>query len=82
MTDDIWRNDDAADPSAGGRRPGRFEASMDEFDDEEFGGPLFGDDSGGAKRAHAGGATGENAGLELRRRRHRSAAALDRTAHR
>ncbi len=65
MTDDIWRNDDAPDPSAGGRRPGRFEASMDEFDDEEFGGPLFGDDSGGSRRAPATGATGENAGLSF-----------------
>jgi len=65
MTDDIWRNDDAADSSAGGRRPGRFEASMDEFDDEEFGGPLFGDDSGGAGRTPAVGATGENAGLSF-----------------
>ncbi len=65
MTDDIWRNDDAPDPSAGGRRPGRFEASMDEFDDEEFGGPLFGDDSGGSRRAPAAGATGENAGLSF-----------------
>ena len=62
MTDDIWRNDDAADPSAGGRRPGQFESSMDEFDEEEFGGPLFGDDSGGASRAPA---TGENAGLSF-----------------
>jgi phosphatidate cytidylyltransferase len=65
MTDDIWRNDDAADPSAGGRRPGRFEASMDEFDDEEFGGPLFGDDSGGSQRAPGSDATGENAGLSF-----------------
>ncbi len=47
MSDDIWRNENAGDQSSGGRRPGRFESSMDEFDDEEFGGPLFGDDSGG-----------------------------------
>ena len=65
MTDDIWRNDDAGDPSAGGRRPGRFEASMDEFDDEEFGGPLFGDDSGGASRAPAARRNGESAGLSF-----------------
>ena len=66
MTDDIWRNDDPAEPSPGGRRPGRFEASMDEFDDDEFGGPLFGDDSGGAQRgAPASGAAGENTGLSL-----------------
>ena len=65
MTDDIWRNDDAAEPSSGGRRPGRFEASMDEFDDEEFGGPLFGDDSGGSRRAPDVDQTGENAGLSF-----------------
>ncbi len=47
MTDDIWRNENPGDQSSGGRRPGRFESSMDEFDEEEFGGPLFGDDSGG-----------------------------------
>ncbi len=47
MSDDIWRNDSTGDQSEGGRRPGRFESSMDEFGDDEFGGPLFGDDSGG-----------------------------------
>ncbi|MFK7917065.1 MAG: phosphatidate cytidylyltransferase [Ilumatobacter sp.] len=47
MSDDIWRNDNAGESNAGGRRPGRFEASMDDFNDEDFGGPLFGDDSGG-----------------------------------
>jgi phosphatidate cytidylyltransferase len=47
MTDDIWRNDDSSDSTGGGRRPGRFESSMDEFNDDDFGGPLFGDDSGG-----------------------------------
>jgi phosphatidate cytidylyltransferase len=65
MSDDIWRNDDGADPSAGGRRPGRFEASMDEFDDEEFGGPLFGDDSGGSRRAPLTGAAGDGTGLSF-----------------
>ncbi|MCH9834748.1 phosphatidate cytidylyltransferase [bacterium] len=62
MTDDIWRNDDAAEPSAGGRRPGQFESSMDEFDEEEFGGPLFGDDSGGDG---SGSPTIENSGLSF-----------------
>ena len=46
MSDDIWRTDDPGE-SSGGRRPGRFEAAMDDFNDDEFGGPLFGDDSGG-----------------------------------
>ena len=43
MTDDIWRPDE--DGGADRRRPGRFEAEMDAFDDSEFGGPLFGDTS-------------------------------------
>lgn len=47
MSDDIWRNENAGEQSSGGRRPGRFESSMDDFGDDEFGGPLFGDDSGG-----------------------------------
>lgn len=45
MTDDIWRHDEGSEGS--GRRPGRFESQMDDFSDDEFGGPLFGDDSGG-----------------------------------
>ncbi len=40
MSDDIWRSDDD-----GNRRPGRRESEMDSFDDDEFGGPLFGDTS-------------------------------------
>lgn len=40
MTDEIWRPEDH---DTGGRRPGRREAEMDEFDQSEFGGPLFGD---------------------------------------
>ncbi|MEM8745947.1 MAG: phosphatidate cytidylyltransferase [Actinomycetota bacterium] len=45
MSDDQWRGDDERTRPGDGRRPGRFEAAMDEFDDEEFGGPLFGDES-------------------------------------
>ena len=41
MSDDRSRHDDAADESTG-RRPGSFEADMDSFDPDEFGGPLFG----------------------------------------
>ena len=40
MTDDIWGPDDEG---SNRRPPGRLEAEMDRFDDEEFGGPLFGD---------------------------------------
>ena len=57
MSDDIWRNDNAGDQNSGGRRPGRFESSMDEFDEEEFGGPLFGDDSGGVMSPERAAAT-------------------------
>lgn len=66
MSDDIWRNDD--DPSTSGRRPGKYEASMDDFDNDEFGGPLFGDDSGGvsARRPASGERTGEQDGLSFR----------------
>lgn len=70
MSDDIWRNDD--DPSTSGRRPGKFEASMDEFDNDEFGGPLFGDDSGGVSAGRPASApvdteiTGEQPGLSFR----------------
>lgn len=49
MTDDIWRHEEGAEGS--GRRPGRFESQMDDFNDDEFGGPLFGDDSGGVSSA-------------------------------
>lgn len=56
MSDDIWRHDDAPD----GRRPGPFESRMDEFNDEEFGGPLFGDDSGGVSDTPANTASGDN----------------------
>lgn len=45
MADDGWRDDERSRPGDG-RRPGRYESAMDEFDDDEFGGPLFGDDSG------------------------------------
>ena len=72
MTDDIWRNQRGApdDGGPGGRRPGRFEAQMDDFDDDEFGGPLFGDDSGGTSTAAdaTGGherVSGEHPGLDL-----------------
>jgi phosphatidate cytidylyltransferase len=37
MTD--WNDDDKAAPR---RKPGPFESEMDSFDDDEFGGPLFG----------------------------------------
>ncbi|MFT6292475.1 MAG: hypothetical protein ACJAR2_003092, partial [Ilumatobacter sp.] len=47
MSDDIWRSGDSSGSAGGGRRPGRSESSMDDFKDEDFGGPLFGDDSGG-----------------------------------
>ncbi|MFT6391374.1 MAG: phosphatidate cytidylyltransferase [Ilumatobacter sp.] len=47
MSDDIWRSGDSSDSTGGGRRRGRSESSMDDFKDEDFGGPLFGDDSGG-----------------------------------
>ncbi len=63
MSDDIWRNDDGSDPSTAGRRPGRFEASMDDFDDEEFGGPLFGDDAENSRSGTP--VTGENTGLSF-----------------
>ncbi len=61
MTDDIWRNEDDDDRSSG-RRPGRLESQMDEFDEDEFGGPLFGDDSGGVD---TGGRSDENPALSL-----------------
>ncbi|NND74016.1 MAG: phosphatidate cytidylyltransferase [Ilumatobacter sp.] len=44
MTDDRWRPENPDDDDAG-RRPGRLEAEMDRFDDDEFGGPLFADTS-------------------------------------
>ena len=34
-----WNDDDKAAPK---RKPGPFESEMDSFDDDEFGGPLFG----------------------------------------
>ncbi len=40
MTDDMWRPGDK-EP----RHAGPLESEMDEFDDEEFGGPLFGETS-------------------------------------
>lgn len=52
MTDDIWRHEDGTEGS--GRRPGRFESQMDDFNEDEFGGPLFGDDSGGLSSATTG----------------------------
>lgn len=65
MSDDIWRNDNAGDSNPGGRRPGRFEASMDEFDDEDFGGPLFGDDSGGVTSPDRASSHDEEGGLSF-----------------
>ncbi|MGB3734743.1 MAG: phosphatidate cytidylyltransferase [Ilumatobacter sp.] len=62
MSDDIWRNENAGDQSSGGRKPGRFESSMDEFDEEEFGGPLFGDDSGGVMSPERGEAADDGRG--------------------
>ena len=35
-----WNDDD--DKAASRRKPGPFESEMDSFDDDEFGGPLFG----------------------------------------
>ncbi len=40
MSDDIWKPGDK-NP----RRPGPVESEMDAFDEEEFGGPLFGETS-------------------------------------
>jgi phosphatidate cytidylyltransferase len=65
MTDNIWRNDDGSDPATSGRRPGRFESQMDDFDESEFGGPLFGDDSGGVTSASPHDPTGEHTGLSF-----------------
>jgi phosphatidate cytidylyltransferase len=65
MTDNIWRNDDGSDPATSGRRPGRFESQMDDFDESEFGGPLFGDDSGGVSSASPHDPTGEHIGLSF-----------------
>ena len=45
MSDDRWGFDDDDEARAGtgeNRRPGPLESEMDSFDDEEFGGPLFG----------------------------------------
>lgn len=41
MSDDRW-NDEDRSGSTSRRSPGPFESEMDSFDDEEFGGPLFG----------------------------------------
>lgn len=41
MSDDRW-NDEDRSGSTSRRAPGPFESEMDSFDDEEFGGPLFG----------------------------------------
>jgi phosphatidate cytidylyltransferase len=44
MSDDIWDSDDAAERDGEPRRPpGPRESQMDEFEGDEFGGPLFGD---------------------------------------
>ncbi len=44
--DDIWRDEEAGNRSRGApRTPGRYEREMDDFDDEEFGGPLFAETS-------------------------------------
>ncbi|MDX2379098.1 MAG: phosphatidate cytidylyltransferase [Acidimicrobiia bacterium] len=42
MSDDIWESDDAQ-AGDGGRPAGPLESRMDEFDGDDFGGPLFGD---------------------------------------
>lgn len=65
MSDDIWRNENSGDQNTGGRRPGRFESSMDEFDDDEFGGPLFGDDSGGVMNPERADAPDDSEGLSF-----------------
>ena len=41
MTDDTRRPDEGADDAAR-KNPGPSEAKMDEFENDEFGGPLFG----------------------------------------
>jgi phosphatidate cytidylyltransferase len=64
MTDNSWRNGENND-AASGKRPGRFESQMDDFDDSEFGGPLFGDDSGSVTSSPATEPTGEHAGLSF-----------------
>lgn len=64
MSDDIWRNDNGEQQPAG-RRPGEFESSMDDFSDEEFGGPLFGDDSGGVTSPSHSPASDERSGLSF-----------------
>ena len=63
MSDDRRQGDE--DDSASRRRPGSFESDMDSFDPDEFGGPLFGDDSGGSRRAPVTGAAGEGTGLSF-----------------
>lgn len=45
MSDDIWRSEEGDRGEGDRRTPGRREAEMDSFGDEEFGGPLFGDTS-------------------------------------
>lgn len=41
MSDDRWQGDDEHDSRR--HRPGPLESEMDSFDDDEFGGPLFGE---------------------------------------
>jgi len=65
MTDDIWRHDEEPGTGGGRRQPGRYESEMDEFDDEEFGGPLFGDDSGGVSTAGARSTGDDTSSLSL-----------------
>ncbi|MEM1334114.1 MAG: phosphatidate cytidylyltransferase, partial [Actinomycetota bacterium] len=69
MSDDIWRQDDTNATGSSRRQPGRYESEMDEFAPDEFGGPLFGDDSGGvsAPTADASASTGDDtSSLSLR----------------
>jgi len=65
MTDDIWREENESATGGSSRQPGRYEAEMEKFDDEEFGGPLFGDDSGGVSTAGARSSGDDTSGLSL-----------------
>ena len=60
MSDDIWRDGD--DETTGAARPGAGDTGSRSLDDSEFGGPLFGDDSGGVS---SGSTTGTGAPLSF-----------------
>jgi phosphatidate cytidylyltransferase len=46
MSDDIWESDEEPDERRKPRHhPGPLESQMDDFDEDEFGGPLFGETS-------------------------------------